>query len=222
MNNEKINLTKLGRCSNYFYKALQTLNSNTIKRILDLGCGDGRTFYLLDGFKDAKGVGLDLDLNGLKKAQKKCLAVLGGGERLPFLDNSFDLIVEFHVLHHIPDYSKAISEVYRCLRKGGYFLMVEAVNDNPIFRFIRDKHPITKHMPIESNFKFQELMNGLEKEGFAIRSKKRFGLLFEFTLGGIPGMPFFIRRFTSTIDEGLERIFGIEYCASCVVLAKKE
>ena len=215
-------LSQLGRCSRHLYQALSLIDEREINSILDIGCGNGRTFYLFDRFKNARLIGIDPNMKALRKAKSKCSAILGSGSSLPFSDETLDLIVEFHTFHHISDYTEAISEVSRCLRKDGYLLMVEAVNDNPVFHFLRDKHPIAKHMPIESNFRFRELINGLEKEGFAVKSKKRFGLLFEFTLGGIPGMPFFIKRFTSTIDEGLERIFGTEYCASCVVLAKKK
>ena len=38
---------------------------------------------------------------------------------LPFENNFFDLILCNHVLEHIPDHEKAISELYRVLKKGG-------------------------------------------------------------------------------------------------------
>ncbi len=38
---------------------------------------------------------------------------------LPFPDDSFDLIICFHVLEHIPDDATAISELHRVLRAGG-------------------------------------------------------------------------------------------------------
>lgn len=38
---------------------------------------------------------------------------------LQFADCSFDLIVANHVLEHIPDYERAIREIYRSLKKGG-------------------------------------------------------------------------------------------------------
>ncbi len=38
---------------------------------------------------------------------------------LPFKDNSFDLVLCNHVLEHIPDDKKAMSELYRVLKKGG-------------------------------------------------------------------------------------------------------
>lgn len=41
---------------------------------------------------------------------------------LPFKNNSYDLILCNHVLEHIPDHNKAISELYRILKKGGILI----------------------------------------------------------------------------------------------------
>ncbi len=39
---------------------------------------------------------------------------------LPFKDNSYDVILCNHVLEHIPDDTKAMQELYRVLKPGGY------------------------------------------------------------------------------------------------------
>ena len=39
---------------------------------------------------------------------------------LPFEDNSYDVILCNHVLEHIPDDTKAMQELYRVLKPGGY------------------------------------------------------------------------------------------------------
>ena len=39
---------------------------------------------------------------------------------LPFEDNKFDIILCNHVLEHIPDDTKAMSELYRILKPGGW------------------------------------------------------------------------------------------------------
>jgi SAM-dependent methyltransferase len=39
---------------------------------------------------------------------------------LPFKDNSFDVILCNHVLEHIPDDSKAMQELYRVMKPGGW------------------------------------------------------------------------------------------------------
>jgi len=218
----KIDPAKLGRCSWYFYHALKDLGQESMKRILDIGCGTGRTFRLFDMFGEAVFFGLDIDSFSLEKAKVECLAIRASGEKLPFAVESFDLIIEFHTMHHIKDYKKVIKEACRCLTPGGHFLMVEAVNDNPIFRLLRNKHPITDHMPIESNFTFAELENSLEEAGFSVKTVERFGVFFEFTLGGIPGLPLFLKRIASAMDAPLEKLLGDKYCASCVVLAKKK
>ena len=46
---------------------------------------------------------------------------------LPLDDNAFDLVICNHVLEHIPDDAKAMSELYRVLRPGG-----EAILQVPI------------------------------------------------------------------------------------------
>jgi ubiquinone/menaquinone biosynthesis C-methylase UbiE len=39
---------------------------------------------------------------------------------LPFKDNEFDIILCNHVLEHIPDDTKAMQELYRVLKPGGF------------------------------------------------------------------------------------------------------
>jgi len=40
--------------------------------------------------------------------------------KLPFTDNSYDIILCNHVLEHIPDDTKAMQELYRVLKPGGF------------------------------------------------------------------------------------------------------
>lgn len=42
---------------------------------------------------------------------------------LPFEDNSFDIILCNHVLEHIPDDRKAMSELYRVMKPGGWGIL---------------------------------------------------------------------------------------------------
>ena len=42
---------------------------------------------------------------------------------LPFKDNTFDVILCNHVLEHIPDDTKAMQELYRVMKQGGYGIL---------------------------------------------------------------------------------------------------
>ena len=46
--------------------------------------------------------------------------VVGNGENLPFLDETFDLIINQAVLEHVKRPNKIVKEMYRVLKKGGY------------------------------------------------------------------------------------------------------
>lgn len=47
--------------------------------------------------------------------------------RLPLRDNSFDLVTCFGVLHHIPNVSFVVTEIFRTMRPGGYFVLREPI-----------------------------------------------------------------------------------------------
>lgn len=55
-----------------------------------------------------------LRLHGFEPA-----VTVGDAERLPFPDDSFDIVYSWGVLHHSPDTPRAIDEVRRVLRPGG-------------------------------------------------------------------------------------------------------
>jgi SAM-dependent methyltransferase len=42
-------------------------------------------------------------------------------QRIPFEDSTFDAVIANHMLYHVPDGAKAISEVHRVLKPGGWF-----------------------------------------------------------------------------------------------------
>lgn len=91
--------------------------------ILDVGCGTGRA--LLKVKKERPGiaeVGIEpsqeLRAVGHSKGLSESELVDGDAMSLPFPDGSFDLVCEFGVLHHLPDPSKAVSEMLRVSRKA--------------------------------------------------------------------------------------------------------
>jgi SAM-dependent methyltransferase len=47
---------------------------------------------------------------------------------MPFADETFDLALCLGVLHHIPNVTTVVKELYRCLSKGGYLLLREPID----------------------------------------------------------------------------------------------
>lgn len=52
------------------------------------------------------------------------------GTQLPFQDNSFDIVVTYSVLHHIPDYLLAVKEMIRVCKPGGLIYIDHEANKN--------------------------------------------------------------------------------------------
>jgi ubiquinone/menaquinone biosynthesis C-methylase UbiE len=50
---------------------------------------------------------------------------VGDAERIEADDRSYDAVFEFTILHHVPDWRRALGEIRRVLRPGGLFLFEE-------------------------------------------------------------------------------------------------
>jgi ubiquinone/menaquinone biosynthesis C-methylase UbiE len=95
------------------------------KLVLEVGCGIGTDLRQFAG-GGARVVGLDLTWQGVQMARTAFELfglrgdfVLADAEMLPFREESFDLVYSNGVIHHTPDTSAAVSEIYRVARTGG-------------------------------------------------------------------------------------------------------
>jgi len=101
-------------------------------RVLDLGCGRGGVAELI--WRDVRlGAGIDPDTASLAQHRAVGMPVVRGvGERLPFVSDSFDLIVSIWVLEHLEDPLATFIEVRRVLRPGGHFIFLTPNLHNPL------------------------------------------------------------------------------------------
>lgn len=103
-------------------------NNHSIN-VLDYGAGTGNvTRHLLDMGLEVTAADISFhSLELLKKevnSEKNLKTVTVDGISLSnFADNSFDLVVTYSVLHHVPDYLKIIQEFCRIVRKGGLIVI---------------------------------------------------------------------------------------------------
>ena len=85
--------------------------------VLDLGCGFG-AYSLALSEQGLKCFGCDINLEYLRKAVAAGLSVTKVESVLPFRDRSFDTVLLFEVLEHVPDMEKVLCEAFRVARKN--------------------------------------------------------------------------------------------------------
>lgn len=113
-------------------KAAKFIPSRNDSVVLDLACGNGVSTANIKG---KIVVGLDLSSEQLAKAKIKYpdkSYVVADARKLPFADNTFDLIVGINMLHHVLDPEKVLKECYRALKRNGKLLTVDPNLYNPI------------------------------------------------------------------------------------------
>ena len=109
---------------------------------LDVCCGTG--LYSLVAASAGAGVtASDIAENNLALARQRAertgvalRTAVADAERLPFPDASFDLITCSGSLSYV-DLDRFLTEVRRLLRPGGWFVCVDSLNHNPVYRLNR-------------------------------------------------------------------------------------
>jgi len=115
-------------------------------RVLEVGCGQGWLLKLIaEALPDAELHGLDIRADVVEYAQALvpgASVVLGDGQRLPYEDGSFDIVVCSEVLEHVNDPAAVLAEIDRV----GRGVAVLSVPHEPWFwaaNLLRGKHLAT-------------------------------------------------------------------------------
>jgi len=173
-----------------FLEGIGLLKENI--KILEVGCGAGRlTNYLTQ--KGFNIIGFDISRNLIKDGNTRypdAMKFLASGDSMPFSNSTFDVVLSFDVLEHIPDVNEHILEVRRVLKKGGLYLF-QTPNKltNMPFEIIKNRS-LTEHKKYHCSLQtFWSLKRLLKAHRFA------------FTFVKIPIMNEFIER-------KIERVFG--------------
>lgn len=99
--------------------------------VLDVGCGLGGPCRMLADEYNCQATGIDLsteyirtakELSKLVNLDSETTFIQGDATKLPFDDNTFDVVWTQHVQMNIPDKEKFYSEISRVLKVGGHFL----------------------------------------------------------------------------------------------------
>ncbi len=142
-------------------------------RVLEIGCGNGvGAELLLTRFGASEVHAFDLDEKMVARAQRRLLpfgperakVYRGDASHINAPDHSYDAVVNFAVLHHIPDWQAALREIARVLKPGGLFLF-EDVTKQWILRW--PWRVLFEH-PMENRFSARELLDELETTGIKV------------------------------------------------------
>jgi ubiquinone/menaquinone biosynthesis C-methylase UbiE len=92
------------------------------REVLEVGCGTGLLLQRIAGFA-RRAQGVDLSPGMLERARARGLDVVeGSATDLPFPDASFDVACSFKVLPHVRDIGRALEEMARVIRPGGFVI----------------------------------------------------------------------------------------------------
>lgn len=127
------------------YERLIRQNCTPGKVLLDVCCGDG--MHSLAGVgRDVKiyvseisEKSVELTVNKAKLLGHEIHGIVADAEKLPFSNNSFDIITCAGGLSYV-DLNAFLNEVDRILSTGGVFICLDSFNHNPIYRFNRFIH----------------------------------------------------------------------------------
>ncbi|OCQ89686.1 SAM-dependent methyltransferase [Nostoc sp. MBR 210] len=128
----------VGGESRFRQLALQGLTIHSDTQVLDLCCGSGQSTQFL--VKMSQNVtGLDASPKSLQRARQnvpEASYIEAFAENMPFAENSFDVVHTSAALHemHAAQLRQILQEVYRVLKPGGVFTLVDFhAPNNPIF-----------------------------------------------------------------------------------------
>jgi ubiquinone/menaquinone biosynthesis C-methylase UbiE len=109
---------------------LERLEWQGDERVLDVGCGPGDLLrQMARGRPDWRApVGLDLSAGMVAQAMERTREqevrfLVADAQSVPFPDETFDVVMARHMLYHVPDINRAVSEAARVLRPHGRFLV---------------------------------------------------------------------------------------------------
>jgi SAM-dependent methyltransferase len=109
-------------------------------RVLDAGCGSGRTLQELVDYGEVSGLELNAEAAALARERDLGEIVVGRLEDLPWSEEAFDLITCLDVIEHVPDDVAALVELRRVCRRGGWLLVTV-----PAYQALWSRHDEANH-----------------------------------------------------------------------------
>ena len=162
------------------------ISQNDFNNVLDYCCGTG--IYSIFPAKNGSNVtGLDISEKSIDSARTRaklngvdshCNFELADAEKIPFQDESFDLVLSYGSLSYL-EMNVAFSEISRVLSDQGILIVVDSLGHNPIFNFNRKRNIMNYAPNYYQNLKTVKInkIKSSSKEFFAIEQDHYFDLM---------------------------------------------
>lgn len=162
---DAVSYSKRTRIVTILRKLAPKCKPGTNPKILDLGCGDGRSVAVWS----LLGVpfGLELSPKAVIEANKsfpQLTIVEGDATRTPFKDHFFDVVISQEVIEHVEEQELLIKECNRILKSDGWLILT---TPNKYF-FDRRKGGNYSNQPIEKVIGAKLLSSIVRMNGFNI------------------------------------------------------
>jgi 2-polyprenyl-3-methyl-5-hydroxy-6-metoxy-1,4-benzoquinol methylase len=194
--------------SNRFYAMLARRYGQRGARLLEIGSGLGHLVAQLEDSFQTFG----MDLNGWAVKQSRSVVKassleIASAQELPFANASFNVVIIKHIVEHLPDPSKAITEIGRVTQSGGT-LILATPNLSSLLKPWKGERWIGYQDPTHISLKPPaEWLDSIRSAGFTLRHifadgfwdvpyipviPKQLQKLFFGSLGGIQAMTGFV------------------------------
>lgn len=142
-------------------------------RVLEVGCGRGvGTEIIFERFGAREVHAFDIDPDMVEQARRRLSRYpphrlklyVGDAAAIEEADESFDAVFDFGIIHHVPEWERAVSEVTRVIKPGGRFFFEEVTThalDRWFYRTFLDH-------PTENRFSAEQFVAEVERQGIVV------------------------------------------------------
>lgn len=129
----------------YGIDLIETLNPESKKKIMDIGCGSGEFLKVADdnGWEKCIGIDANARYGDIYQEAKGIQFLQSSFEQLDSerLGSGYDCISMWNVLEHLYDIQSIVSDVKRMLKRGGLFFVMVPNVESLASRIIRERSP---------------------------------------------------------------------------------
>jgi SAM-dependent methyltransferase len=211
--------------SNRFYAILARRYGQRGGRLLEIGSGMGHLVgQLEDSFET---YGMDLNhwaVNESRSVIEQTALQTASAEKIPFVDETFSIVIIKHIVEHLPDPKKAIAEIGRVIAPGGILILSTPNLDSLLKPWkgeswigYQDPTHISLHPPVT-------WLDWIKRSGFSVKRVFSDGF---WDVPYIPILPKGIQKLVFGSLGGFQAMTGLVFLPmrwgeSIIVIAKKQ